>query len=238
MLLGLDDRQLAELQAGAGHRAAAEGARAHQQVVLGQRGDEVLDLLVGHVEDDQLLLRRRPDPARRRTASARSAMRVSSAAADPAGAQREADGVGAVLLLGDADVVALVVLRPAPAAGPSGSARVQVLVLQHLAELLRAPVGHQELDPGVVALTGGSRSRGRSRCTPAQTSVTCVGPDEDADPLGEHRVGRQPAADPEVVAGLAVGVDDADEGDVVDLGFGAVVDAAATSTSSTCAAGC
>ena len=46
VLLGLDDRELAELEAGAGHRAAAERARAHQQVVLGQRGDQVLDLLV------------------------------------------------------------------------------------------------------------------------------------------------------------------------------------------------
>src|SRR5215212_20340 len=37
VLLGLDDRELAELQAGASHRAAAEGARADQQVVLGER---------------------------------------------------------------------------------------------------------------------------------------------------------------------------------------------------------
>src|SRR3712207_6873557 len=46
-----------------------------------------------------------------------------------------------------------------------------------------------------------------------------VGPDEHADPLGEHRVGRQAPADPQVVAGLTVGVDDAHEGDVVDLGL-------------------
>ena len=36
VLLGLDDRELAELQARAGHGPAAEGARPHQQVVLGQ----------------------------------------------------------------------------------------------------------------------------------------------------------------------------------------------------------
>ena len=102
---------------------------------------------------------------------------------------------------------------------------MQVLVLQHLAELLRAPVGHQELDPGPVALPavavvaedGGARRPDVGHL---------VGPDEHADPLGEHRVGRQPAADPQVVAGLAGLVHDADERDVVDLGLGAVVDAA------------
>src|SRR3954452_14311848 len=40
MLLGLDDRQLAELQPGAGHRAAAERAGPHLQVVGGQRVDQ------------------------------------------------------------------------------------------------------------------------------------------------------------------------------------------------------
>ena len=121
MLLGLDDRELAELQAGAGHRAAAEGARPDLQVVLGQRGDQVLDLLVGHVEDDQLLLRRRPD-APGAVLVGEVGDRGQQAAADPAGAQGEADRVGAVLLLHDADVVALVVLGGA-GAGPSGRAR-------------------------------------------------------------------------------------------------------------------
>ena len=145
--------------------------------------------------------------------------------------------VGAVLLLGDADVVALVV-RGRRRRRAVGQRRVQVLVLQHLAELLRAPVGHQELHPRVVALTGGSRSRGRSTVHAAQTSATWSGLDEDADPLGEHRVGRQPAADPEVEAGLAVGVHDADERDVVDLVARCSGRRSPTSTSSTCAAGC
>jgi hypothetical protein len=80
---------------------------------------EALDPLVGHVEDDQLLLRRRPDaPLPVLVGEVGDA--GEQRAADPAGAQREADGVGAVLLPGDADVVALVVLGRG-GAGPSGS---------------------------------------------------------------------------------------------------------------------
>src|SRR3712207_9314053 len=56
-------------------------------------------------------------------------------AADPPGAQREADRVAAVLLLGDADVVALVVLGRR-GGRTVGQRLAQVLVLQHLAELL------------------------------------------------------------------------------------------------------
>ena len=125
---------------------------------------------------------------------------------------------------GDADVVALVVLGRR-GGGAVGQRLVQVLVLQHLAELLRAPVGHQELDAGAVALPAVAvvaEDRGAGRPDVGHL----VGTDEDADPLAEHRVGRQPAADEEVVAGLAACVADADEGDVVDLGLGAVVDAA------------
>jgi hypothetical protein len=47
--------------------------------------------------------------------------------------------------------------------------------------------------------------------------VRLLRPDERAEPLGEHRVGGQAAADPDVVAGLALVVDHADERDVVDL---------------------
>ena len=54
--------------------------------------------------------------------------------------------------------------------------------------------------------------------TPSQTSAHLVERDPDAELLGEHRVGRQPAADPEVEAGAVLGVGGADERDVVDLG--------------------
>ena len=106
-----------------------------------------------------------------------------------------------------------------------GQGRGQVLVLQHLAELLGAPVGHEELHPRVVALAAVAvvaEDRGDGRPDVGDL----VGPDEDADPLGELGVGGQAATDPQVVAGLTGVVDDADEGDVVDLVAGAVVDAA------------
>ena len=100
--------------------------------------------------------------------------------------------------------------------GPSSSAPAEVLGLEHLAEPLDAPVGDQELDPGPGA----------------QPPVAVVAEDADdagpdvghlvqrhpgAEPLGQHRVGRQAAADPEVEARAVLGVDDADERDVVDL---------------------
>ncbi len=53
-----------------------------------------------------------------------------------------------------------------------------------------------------------------------------LGLDERAQPLAELRVGRQPAADPEVEPGPPPGSDDADERDVVDLVVGAVLRAA------------
>ena len=94
----------------------------------------------------------------------------------------DADGEPAVRLRGDADVVAV---RPASGAGagPSGSLRVQVLLLQHLAELLGAPVGHQELHPGVVARAAVAVVA-EEPATPAQTSAHLVGPDEDARAAG------------------------------------------------------
>ena len=54
----------------------------------------------------------------------------------------------AVLLLVHADVVAG--RSGAAGAGPSMSVRLEVLGLEHLAELLDAPVGDQELQPGAV----------------------------------------------------------------------------------------
>src|SRR3954447_20319357 len=97
VLLGLDDRQLAELEPGAGHRAAAECAGPHLQVGSGELGHELLDLLVRHVENDKLLLRGCPDPPGA-VAVGEFGDAGEQGAADPAGAQREAECVGAVLL--------------------------------------------------------------------------------------------------------------------------------------------
>ena len=92
----------------------------------------------------------------------------------------------------------------------------EVVLLQHLAELLGAPVGDEELEAGPVA----------------QAAVPVVAEDrDDADPdlgdlleadpgaetLREHRVGREAAADPDVEPGSELRVDDTDEGHVVRL---------------------
>ncbi len=136
-------------------------------------------------------------------------------AVDAADARGEADVVAAVLLPVHTDVVA-------PAAGRVGGRRaigqlpLQVLVLQHLAELLRAPVGDQELQAGAVA----------------QPPVAVVAEDRDdalvdvghvvdrhpgAEAHAQLRVGGQAAADPQVEARTVLGVLDADERHVVDL---------------------
>ena len=92
----------------------------------------------------------------------------------------------------------------------------QVLGLEDVAEPCDPPVGDEELQPGPVA----------------QPPVSVVPEDPDdagpdvgdlgeghprTEPLGQHRVGRQPAADPDVEARPVLRVDDSDEGDVVDL---------------------
>ena len=132
---------------------------------------------------------------------------------DPAGHRR------------DADVEAAVLLRGALRCGRrcAGIRRravdqlpAQVLALEHLAEPLRAPVGDQELQPGAGA----------------QPPVSVVAEDPDhagpdlrhlvqrhpgAEPLGQHRVGGQPAADPQVEARAVLGMHHAEERDVVGL---------------------
>ena len=107
------------------------------------------------------------------------------------------------------------VARPGDSA--SGRAAVEVLGLEDLAELLHAPVGDQELQAGpraqpAVAVV----AEDRDDALPDVGDV--VEGDPDAELLGQHRVGRQAAADPQVEAGTVLGVVDADEGDVVDLG--------------------
>src|SRR6478672_12841873 len=136
-------------------------------------------------------------------------------AADPAGDRRDADPVAAVDLAVDADVVAAVVRRERRR-GPVEQGPTEVVLLEHLAELLRAPVGDEELEAGPVA----------------QPAVPVVAEDrDDADPdlgdlfeadpgaetLREHRVGREAAADPDVEPGSELRVDDTDERHVVRL---------------------
>ena len=94
---------------------------------------------------------------------------------------------------------------------------MQVLGLQHLAELLDAPVGDQELQPGPVAqppVAVVAEDRDDALPRPPGTSSSGT---QAPEPLGEHRVGGQAAADPQVEARAVLGVHHADEGDVVDL---------------------
>ena len=62
--LGLDDGQLAELDAGAGHRAAPEDVRAGLQVDRLELGHQLRDSPFRHVKYEQLLLDRGADAAR------------------------------------------------------------------------------------------------------------------------------------------------------------------------------
>ena len=61
--LGLDDRELAELDAGAGHRAAPEHVRTGLQVDRLELGDQLGHGPLRHVQDEQLLLDGGADPA-------------------------------------------------------------------------------------------------------------------------------------------------------------------------------
>ena len=135
-------------------------------------------------------------------------------AADATDDRCGADVVQPVLLQVHADVVARAGCRCGRR--PVGQALAQVLGLEDLAEPLGAPLGQEELQAGLgaqpaVAVVAEDRDD-------AEPHVRrTLGGDEHADPLGEARGRRQPAADPEVVAGAELGVDDPDEGDVVDL---------------------
>src|SRR5690606_15818086 len=65
-LLGLDDRELAELDARAGHRGAPPRRRVDLPAEARQLRGQRLDVLVGDVAHHDLLLRREPDPLRPR----------------------------------------------------------------------------------------------------------------------------------------------------------------------------
>ena len=213
--LRLDDGELAVLDAGARHRVAAErrdvvdlqpdGVEAVGQVVDADRDD---------VEDHDLLLCGQGDATR-----AGGLGEVGQGCKARAGEASD-DGGGAdvqvtVALQVHADVVAPAVHRTARCRAVD-QRPTEVLLLEHLAEALGTPVLDEELQ---------SRLR-------AQPAVAVVAEDGDdtgphirhlvqrhprAQPHGQVRVRRQAPADPQVEAGAVLGVDHADEGDVVDL---------------------
>src|SRR3954449_9996103 len=212
-LLGLDNRELAELDAGAGHRAASPGGRLRRETDRLEACDQVVDLVRVDAEHDQLLVRREPGAlgAVRLDEVAERAEQPARHAAD----RRCRTDVEAAVLLGvHADVVAAAGRQGRGGAVDQGPA--EVLLLEHLPELRDAPVGDQELEAGAgaqspVAVVPEHRDHG----LPGIGDL--VERDPDAHLLREHRVGGEPAADPEVEPRAELGVHGADEGDVVDL---------------------
>src|SRR5690348_1600760 len=222
--LGLDDGELAELDAGAGHRVPAERTRAGRQAGGIQFGHQILGALGRHVEDDHLLLGGGVDPAAP-VPGRQVSDHVECVGRQAAHDRREADVVVPVALRVHAHVIADPVARRVRGrAVRQGVA--EVLLLEYLAELLRAPVRDQELDPRPVP-------QAPVAVVPEQASHArpdlgyLARPDERAEPLADHRIGGQATADPQVVAGFPVRFDDADEGDVVDLVDSALCRAAA-----------
>jgi hypothetical protein len=182
--------------------------------IRSRAGLERRHVLVGHVQDQQLLVRRQPDPPRRIPAR-QLGHPGENVAADPAGHRRDTDPVPAVLLPVHPDVVAAVLGRRG-GRRPVEEGSAEVVLLEHFPELLDTPVGDQELQPSPVA----------------QPAVAVVTEDRDdthpdvgdlleADPgaeaLGEHRVGREAAPHPDVEAGTELRVHHADERHVVRL---------------------
>ena len=214
-LAGLGEGQLAELDAGAGHQVLAPVRRPRRQAQRVQAGDQLVELVVGHVEDDQLLVRREADavasprprrgrrPCVRMVPDTRPAIGATPTAFSPfLSFCTPTWSIGWLDRLGRGAVDQLA---------------LQVLVLENLAELLDAPVLDQELQPRLRRAAGGSRSRGTTDDDGLPHVGHLVQRHPGADPLGQHRVGGQAAADPQVQAGAVLGVVDADERDVVDL---------------------
>ena len=178
----------------------------------------------GHVEDDHLLLGGGAHPAAA-VPGGQVGDDVERVGRHAAHRRREADVAVPVALRVHAHVVADAVARRVRRRAVRQRVP-EVLLLEHLAELLRAPVRDQELDPGPVpqpAVAVVAEQPGH----PGPDLGDLAGPDERAQPLADHRVGGQAAADPQVVPGLPVVVDHADERDVVDLVDGALRRAAA-----------
>ncbi len=131
-----------------------------------------------------------------------------------AGDEGDADVVAAVGLFVHADVVACGDRFGRCRA--VGELVAEVFGFEDLAELLRAPVGEQELQSGFVAQAAVAVvAEDLGDAEPGVDDL--VGGDPGAEAFGEAGDDGQGAADPEVVADAVFGVVDGDEGAVVDL---------------------
>ena len=171
--LRLDDRELAELDAGARDRAAADEARPRRRARV-RRGPAMSD------STRSSGMSRMTSFWCGRRAQAGRAVRL-----DEIGELREGRARDAADDRRGADVEAAVLLRCTPTWSPCverlrrgravGQRVAEVLVLQHLAELLGAPLGEQELQARLVA----------------QAPVAVVAEDlRDAVPGIRHLIGR------------------------------------------------
>ena len=210
---GGDQRQLAELQARAGDDPAAERRRFRRQAQLVQLGEERIQLVVGDVEKHQLLHHRGADagdPVPLGDVRQLHQVRPGHAPDD----RLDAHVIEAVLLLVHANVVA--VLLPRLRGGAVGKRVPEVIVLQHLPELLRAPLGDQELQAGAGAQPAVAViAEDAAHAGPHLRHL--VEGDPSAQALAQHRVGGQATADPHVETGAMLRVIHADEGHVLHL---------------------
>ena len=212
-LLGLHDRELAELQPGAGQGRAGEGARVGVEPQLPQACDGVIDSVSRHVQEQQVLQRGRAHPVRADPLS-QVGQAQQDVTAQPTDGRLGPHPEAAVLLLVDADVVGVPtrLLR----CRAIGQGTPQVVVLEDLAEPLRPPLGHEELQPGLVAqATVAVVAEDADDAVPDVEGV--LRGDESPQPLAQTWRGGQGTGHPQVIAGTELGVVDADEGDVVDL---------------------
>ena len=170
--------------------------------------------VLGDVEDDELLVRSRAQAASSRATRADRRGAVERRTGDASDDRRHADEEAAVLLPVHADVVA--VRRRLRRRGTVGQRVAEVLVLQHLAELLGAPLGEQELQARLVAQAPVAVVAEDLRDAVPRVGHL-VGCDEDAESLAEPRGCGERAADPQVVADAELGVVHGHERHVVDL---------------------
>ena len=218
--LRLADRELAELDAGARHRPLAERVRTRAQVQVVEARDQLVGACGVHPADHELLLRGRGElsVAERVGEVGHDAQLVPRDASCP---RREPDEHAPVPLLVHADVVALGQRSRRGSRAVGQRDAVQELSLQHLADVLGSPVLDQELQPRVVpGATVAVLAEEPRHAGPHLRHARRL--DERAEPLREHRVRGEAAADLQVVAGPERRMVDADERDVVDLGVRAV----------------
>ncbi|MCY1237033.1 hypothetical protein D9M72_497130 [compost metagenome] len=183
--LSFHDGQLAVFDAGAGDGAAAEHGRPGGEAQGVELGHQRFNLVLGDVQHNQLLVRSGAQAVG--TAGFEGVCQLHQLCAGEAARNRGgADEELAVLLFVHAHVVARG--GRLGCGGTVGQLVAEVFVLEDLAELLRAPVGHQELQaclgahPAVTVVTEDAGD--------AEPHVGCLlRRDEGSEALAKHRVG-------------------------------------------------